>query len=79
MTIGFVVLAIVLVGAALGSLINFGFAFFAIPIVLAVFTGWVLTAEGMQRQRRIMQMKKFRQSARAQKVDFTAEDKRTVV
>jgi hypothetical protein len=33
----------------------------------------------MDRQRRIMQMKRFRDSARAQKVDFTPEDKRTMI
>jgi hypothetical protein len=33
----------------------------------------------MQRQQRILQMKRFRRDARAQKVDFDAADKRTVV
>jgi ammonia channel protein AmtB len=51
----------------------------AIFIVLNMAIGFVLTKDGMARQKRITQMKRFRNSARAQKVDFTEQDKRTVV
>jgi hypothetical protein len=48
------------------------------PLVL-MFIGAVVGKEGLDRQRRIMQMKRFRNSARAHKADLTPEDKRTMV
>ena len=78
MPIVITILVLLIAGAFLGSAINFGSAFLGIPLVL-IFIGAVIGKEGMERQRRIMQMKRFRNSARAQKVDFTAEDKRTMV
>jgi uncharacterized membrane protein len=78
-TYSILILAIVVIGLALGSAFNFAFGLLAIPIVLIFFTGFVLTSEGMARQKRIGQMRRFRQSSRAQKFDFTDEDKRTVV
>ena len=44
-----------------------------------LFIGAVIGREGLDRQRRVMQMKRFRNSARAQKVDWSAEDKRTMI
>jgi hypothetical protein len=41
--------------------------------------GVLITVEFLARQRRIMQMKRFRTSVRPQKADFTAEDKRTMI
>jgi hypothetical protein len=79
MSYAILVLLMVLLGLAIGTLFNFVFGFLAIPIVLIFFTGFVLTTEGLARQKRINQMKRFRQSARAQKVGFTEQDKRTVV
>jgi uncharacterized membrane protein len=78
MPIVITILALLIVGAFIGSAINFGSAFLGIPLVL-IFVGAVVGKEGMDRQRRIMQMKRFRNSARGQKVDFTAEDKRTMI
>jgi uncharacterized membrane protein len=78
MPIAITILILLVVGAFIGSAINFGSAFLGIPLVL-IFVGFLITKEGMDRQRRIMQMKRFRNSARAQKVDFTPEDKRTVI
>jgi hypothetical protein len=78
MAIAITIVALLIVGAIAGSLINFGSFFLGIPFVL-LFIGAVVTKEGMDRQRRIMQMKRFRKSAQAQKVDFTPEDKRTMV
>jgi uncharacterized membrane protein len=78
MPIAIAILALLIVGALIGSAINFGSAFLGIPLVL-IFVGALIGKEGMDRQRRIMQMKRFRNSARAQKVDFTPEDKRTTI
>jgi hypothetical protein len=78
MWIAISVIALLIIGAFLGSIFNFGSIFLGIPLVL-IFVGAVVGKEGMDRQRRIMQMKRFRHSARTQKVDFTAEDKRTLV
>ena len=78
MQIAIPILVLLIGGAFLGSAINFGSAFLGIPLVL-IFVGAVIGKEGMDRQRRVMQMKRFRNSARAQKVDFTPEDKRTMI
>jgi uncharacterized membrane protein len=78
MQVAIVIVGLLIVGAIVGSLINFGSLFLGIPLVL-IFIGMVVMKEGYDRQRRIMQMKRFRNSARAQKVDFTPDDKRTMV
>jgi uncharacterized membrane protein len=78
MPIAITILVLLIAGALLGTAINFGSAFLGIPLVL-IFIGAVIGKEAMDRQRGIMQMKRFRNSARAQKVDFTPEDKRTVI
>lgn len=78
MQIAVAIVGLLIIGAIVGSLINFGSIFLGIPLVL-LFVGAVIGKEGMDRQRRIMQMKRFRHSARTQKVDFTPEDKRTLV
>jgi hypothetical protein len=78
MQIAIVILALLIVGAIVGSLINFAAPFLGIPFAL-IFIGLVIGREGFDRQRRIMQMKRFRNSARAQKVNFTPEDKRTMI
>ena len=78
MPIAITIIALLVVGAIIGSLINFGAPFLGIPLAL-IFIGLVIGREGMDRQRRIMQMKRFRNSARAQKVGFTPEDKRTMI
>jgi hypothetical protein len=78
MPIAVTIVFLLIVGALVGSTINFGSIFLGIPLVL-IFIGAVVGKEGMDRQRRIMQMKRFRNSARAQKLDFTPEDKRTMI
>ncbi|MEA2438770.1 MAG: hypothetical protein QOH76_194 [Thermoleophilaceae bacterium] len=78
MPIALAIVGLLIIGAIVGSLINFGSLFLGIPLAL-LFIGAVVGKEGMDRQRRILQMKRFRNSARAQKVDFTPEDKRTMV
>jgi predicted lipid-binding transport protein (Tim44 family) len=78
MSIAITILVLLIGGALLGSAINFGSAFLGIPLVL-IFIGAVIGKETMERQSRVMKMKRFRESARAQKVDFTSEDKRTMI
>ena len=78
MPIAIAILVLLIGGALLGSAINFGSAFLGIPLVL-IFVGAVIGKETMDRQRRILQMKRFRREAMAQPVDFTPEDKRTLV
>jgi hypothetical protein len=78
MQIAIPIVILLVVGAFIGSAINFGSAFLGIPLAL-IFIGAVIGKEGLDRQRRIMQMKRFRNSARAQKVDWSAEDKRTMI
>ena len=78
MGIALAIVALLVLGAIVGSLINFAAPFLGIPLAL-IFIGAVIGKEGMDRQRRIMQMKRFRNSARAQKVNFSPEDKRTMI
>ena len=73
------IVAMILLGLAIGTLFNFGFAFLAIPIVGFIFINWFFASEMMQRQRRIQRMNKFRRDARARKTGFTEQDKRTVI
>ena len=78
MQIAIVILAILVVGALVGSTLNFAGVFLGIPIVL-LFIGAVLGKEQFARQRKVMQMKRFRRDARTQKVEFSEADKRTMV
>jgi hypothetical protein len=73
------VLSMIVLGLLLGALINPGIGLLAIPIVLFILLNVVMVSDTVQRQRRIHKMRQFRNSARAQKVDFTEQDKRTVV
>jgi Sec-independent protein secretion pathway component TatC len=78
MQIAIVILALLVVGAIAGSTLNFAGLFLGIPFVF-LFIGAVIGKETMDRQRRILQMKRFRESAQAQKIQFTENDKRTVI
>jgi Sec-independent protein secretion pathway component TatC len=78
MQIAIAILAILIVGAIVGSTLNFAGLFLGIPIVL-IFIGAVIGKEGFERQRKVMQMKRFRRDAAAKKVDFSEADKRTMV
>ena len=78
MQIAFAILAILIVGAILGTTLNFAGLFLGIPIVF-LFLGAVVGKETLARQRKIMQMKRFRRDAQARKVPPTEEDKRTLV
>jgi hypothetical protein len=77
MQIALVILGILIVGAVLGSLINFMNVFFGIPFVL-IFIGLLIGKETLERQNKIMQMKRFQRSARTRKVEFSEADRRTM-
>jgi hypothetical protein len=78
MQIAFVILALLVVGALVGSALNFAGLFLGIPIVF-IFIGLIVGKEGFERQRKVLQMKRFRRDAQAKKVDFSEADKRTMV
>jgi Sec-independent protein secretion pathway component TatC len=78
MGIAFAIIALLVVGALVGSALNFGGIILGVPLVL-LFIGALIGKETMERQQRVLQMKRFRRDARAQKIDFDATDKRTVV
>jgi uncharacterized membrane protein YhhN len=73
------ILGMLVLGLALGALINPGIGLLAIPIVLFILLNVVMMSDTLQRQRRIHKMRQFRNSARAQKAGLTEADKRTVV
>ncbi len=78
MQIAFAILAILVVGAILGTTLNFAGLFLGIPIVF-IFLGVVLGKEQLERQQKVNQMKRFRRDARARKIEFSEADKRTMV
>ena len=78
MGIAITILVILIVGAIVGSVLNFAGIFLGIPIVL-IFIGAVVGKEFFDRQRKVLEMKRFRRDARAQKVNFSEADKRTMV
>ena len=78
MQIAIVILAVLVIGAILGSTLNFAGVFLGLPIA-AIFLGAVLGKEQMARQRRINQMRRFRRESRVRKVEFTEADRRTMV
>ena len=78
MHLAIAIIAVLVIGAIVGSIFNFAGLFLGIPIVLIIL-GVVVTKEFLDRQARIMQMKRFRRDARAQKIDFSENDRRTMV
>jgi uncharacterized membrane protein len=76
--IAFAIIALILVGALVGTALNFGGIVLGVPLAL-LFIGAILGKETMQRQQRIIRMKRFRREARTRKVEFDATDRRTVV
>ena len=78
MQIAIVILAILVVGALVGSTLNFAGLFLGIPIVF-LFIGLLIGKEGFARQRKVLQMKRFRNDSKTRKVDFSDADKRTMV
>lgn len=78
MGIAIAIIALLVVGALVGTALNFGSLFLGIPIVL-IFVGALIGKETIEHQQRILRMKRFRREARAQKVGFDSVDKRTLV
>ena len=78
MGIGFAIIALIVVGGVVGASLNFGGVVLGIPLVF-LFIGAILGKETMQRQQRILRMKRFRREAQARRVGFDTKDKRTVV
>jgi len=77
MGIAITIIALILLGGIFGS-IAFAAPYVGIPIAL-LFIGGVIGKEQMERQNRIMRMKRFRREAQARPVKFDEVDKRTVV
>ena len=78
MQIGIVIVVLLVLGAIAGSALNFAGIFLGIPLVF-LFIGLVITKEALDRQRKVQQMRRFRNSARTKKVEFSEGDKRTMV
>jgi hypothetical protein len=71
------ILALVIVGLAIASVIHWAFGFLALPLLFLF--GWLVVGkEAIERQRRIGQLKRFRRSTRAQKVDLSDDDRKTI-
>jgi hypothetical protein len=77
MGIAVTIIALVLLGGAVGS-IAFGAPWVGFPIVL-LFVGGIITKEQTMRQNRILRLKRWRREAQARQVDFDAGDRRTLV
>jgi hypothetical protein len=77
MGIAIAIIGLIVLGGIVGS-IAFGAPYVGLPLVL-LFIGAVIGKEQMDRQNRILRMKRFRREARAQPVKFDEVDKRTVV
>jgi uncharacterized membrane protein YdjX (TVP38/TMEM64 family) len=70
-------IALLVFGALVGSALNFGGIVLGVPIVF-LFIGALIGKETLERQQRIIRMKRFRQAARTRKVEFESDDKRTL-
>ena len=77
MPIALTILGILIFSFLVGALFNFTTLFLAIPLLL-VFFGGLAGSEAFQRQKRIMQLKRFRRDAKAKKFEFDDDDKRTI-
>ena len=77
MGIAITIIGLIIAGGVLGS-IAFGAPYVGLPLGL-LFIGAIIGKEQMERQNRILRMKRFRREARAQPVKFDEVDKRTVV
>jgi uncharacterized membrane protein YdjX (TVP38/TMEM64 family) len=75
--VAFAIVGLVVVGALVGTALNFGGIVLGVPLAF-VFIGAILGKETLERQQRINRMKRFRREARAEKHDFDERDKRTL-
>ena len=77
MGIAFAIVALVVVGALVGTALNFGGIVLGVPLAF-LFIGAILGRETLERQQRINRMKRFRRDSRTHKLDFDEQDKRTL-
>ena len=71
------ILTLVLAGLIIGGLIAWPWAFLAL-LLLGAF-GWLAVGqEGLHRQKKIQQMKRFRRAAKGRKIEFDEDDKKTI-
>ena len=70
---------LILIGALLGATLNFAAIFLAIPIVALLLANWLIVSDAANRRRRVHKLQQFRKSSRAKQVEFTDQDKRTVI
>jgi hypothetical protein len=73
------IVLLILIGALLGATLNFAAVFLAIPIVAILLANFLIFGDFADRRRRVHKLQQFRKASRAKKVDFTDQDKRTVV
>jgi hypothetical protein len=78
MYLALAIVGMALLGAIVGTALNVAGVFLAIPLAFIVIL-FAVTREQMARQRRVRQLHRFRQAARARETEFTPADKRTVV
>ena len=72
-----IILGLIVLGLAVGATFVFASPILAIPILLLA-PGPIVTLEIIRRQSRKRRLKRFRESAKAQKADFTSGDRQTL-
>ncbi len=78
MWVAVTIIAFIVFGALVGTMLNFAGVFLAIPFFF-IAVGFFVMREQLARQRRVAQLQRFRREARARQTEFTTADKRTVV
>lgn len=78
MGVAITIVVLVVIGGFIGAALNFMAPWLGIPLAL-LFVGALIGKEQMERQNRILRLKRFRREARAQQVRFDAGDKRTII
>lgn len=78
MGVAITIVVLVVIGGFIGAALNFMAPWLGIPLAL-LFVGALIGKEQMERQNRILRLKRWRREARAQQVSFDAGDKRTLV
>ncbi len=77
MGVAIAIIALIVVGALVGTALNFGGIVLGVPLAL-LFIGAILGKETLARQQRISRMKRFRRDSHTRKVEFDQQDKRTL-
>ena len=78
MGVAITIVVLVVIGGFIGAALNFMAPWLGIPLAL-LFVGALIGKEQMERQNRILRLKRFRGEARTQQVRFDAGDKRTII